>query len=60
VLSLHTSDDKVFGVERGPKLGRYVFYGVEPGDAELEVSSDGRHVGTVTVHVVPQRSSPTR
>ena len=56
VLRLRSLDPERVGVERGPVLGWFVFYGVAPGRAELDVLSDGRRVGRVAVTVEPQPS----
>ena len=53
-LTLGADDAHVFSVVRAPTVGRWIFFGVKEGDAELEVRSDGHLVEHVPVIVVSQ------
>lgn len=52
VLDLQSANSSIFVSERGPSLGNYVFYGVEPGATELLVTSRGYLEASIPVDVV--------
>ena len=54
VLTFESEDPDILGVARGPALGRWVFYGIAPGETRVEVHSDGERVGRVRVTVEAQ------
>lgn len=51
LLELFTSNGAVFEVADGPSPGDYVFFGVTPGKAEMDVYSDGRLATSLPVTV---------
>ena len=54
LVDLRSSDPSVFVVELGPMLGEYVFYGVQPGEVEMDIYSDMHFEASVPVTVVDQ------
>jgi hypothetical protein len=54
LLDLSSSDPETFVVDLGPRLGEFVFHGVRPGNAEIDVFSDRNFKGSVPVEVIEQ------
>lgn len=54
LLRLTSNDEAVFRIEKGPRLGEYVFYGPQAGTTEVEVYSDDRFKGSVPVEILEQ------
>jgi hypothetical protein len=52
LLSLRSDDPAVFTIERGPRLGEYVFFGPRSGSTDVSVYSDGERVGRVAAQVI--------
>jgi hypothetical protein len=51
-LELQSSDTSIFVVDLGPRLGEYVFYGVEEGSAELDVYAERIFQDSLPVTVI--------
>jgi hypothetical protein len=52
LLELQSSDTSVFVVDLGPRLGEFVFYGVEEGSAELDVYAERIFQDSLPVSVI--------